>query len=189
MVVLAYPHVLSSADFNGDGKLDLVTGDAGDFAQGGQRSVTVCLGNGNGTFKGPVSCPLVDGYPGSLAVADFNLDGRPDVAVAGSSHLRVLLNDGNWATKTWIGPASGGNWALFVFLVPEQIRAGRAQRKGLVLAMAYPDDLLEQALHLATREKRKPKQASLRRAVSTAERMSASARATSPRRYSTYARR
>lgn len=34
--------------------------------------------------------------------------------------------------------------------------------------MAFADDLLEQAIHLATRERRKPRQASLRRAVSTA---------------------
>ena len=34
--------------------------------------------------------------------------------------------------------------------------------------MAFPQDLLEQAQHLANREPRKPKQASLRRAVSTA---------------------
>ena len=34
--------------------------------------------------------------------------------------------------------------------------------------MPYPDDLLEQAWHLAKREKKKPRQASLRRAVSTA---------------------
>lgn len=34
--------------------------------------------------------------------------------------------------------------------------------------MALPDDLLEQALHLAKRDRKRPKQASLRRAVSTA---------------------
>jgi len=34
--------------------------------------------------------------------------------------------------------------------------------------MALPDDLLEQANHLANREPKRPKQASLRRAVSTA---------------------
>jgi len=34
--------------------------------------------------------------------------------------------------------------------------------------MAFPDDLLEQELHLANREPKRPKQASLRRAVSTA---------------------
>jgi uncharacterized protein (UPF0332 family) len=34
--------------------------------------------------------------------------------------------------------------------------------------MAFPHDLLEQALHLANREPKRPKQASLRRAVSTA---------------------
>lgn len=34
--------------------------------------------------------------------------------------------------------------------------------------MPLPDDLLEQARHLANGERRRPKQASLRRAVSTA---------------------
>jgi hypothetical protein len=34
--------------------------------------------------------------------------------------------------------------------------------------MSFADDLLEQAYHLANRESKKPKQASLRRAVSTA---------------------
>lgn len=34
--------------------------------------------------------------------------------------------------------------------------------------MPFPQDLLEQALHLANREPKRPKQASLRRAVSTA---------------------
>ncbi len=34
--------------------------------------------------------------------------------------------------------------------------------------MAYPDDLLEQAQHLAQREPKRPKQASLRRAISSA---------------------
>lgn len=34
--------------------------------------------------------------------------------------------------------------------------------------MALPEDLLEQAIHLAKRDRKRPKQASLRRAVSTA---------------------
>jgi hypothetical protein len=34
--------------------------------------------------------------------------------------------------------------------------------------MSFADDLLEQAYHLANRERKNPKQASLRRAVSTA---------------------
>jgi uncharacterized protein (UPF0332 family) len=34
--------------------------------------------------------------------------------------------------------------------------------------MAYPEDLLEQAQHLAQRERKRPKQASLRRAISSA---------------------
>ncbi len=40
--------------------------------------------------------------------------------------------------------------------------------EGCGLAMAYSDDLIEQAEGLASRDRRRPKQASLRRAVSTA---------------------
>ena len=48
-----------------------------------------------------------------IVVGDFNRDTRPDVAIADYliSGVDVLLNDGNWATKTYIGPASGGNWS------------------------------------------------------------------------------
>ncbi len=94
------PRSVATADFNGDGKTDLVTANAGD-SQGIGRTVTVCLGNGNGTFQAPLSFP---GSPSGwalagAAVADFNLDGRADVAVVDDgSNLRVLLNDGIWTS-------------------------------------------------------------------------------------------
>ena len=87
------PIQLATVDFNGDGKTDLVT------ANNGDSTVTVCLGNGNGTFQAPLlfqSSPS-GGNPFNMAVADFNGDGRPDVAVSADPHnLRVLLNDGIW---------------------------------------------------------------------------------------------
>jgi hypothetical protein len=84
---LSYPtngHVLSAAiaDFNTDGKPDVVVG---------SDSVSVMLGQGNGILG-----PRVD-YPGayrSVAVADFNSDGKPDIA-AGPSGVGVWLNQGN----------------------------------------------------------------------------------------------
>jgi FG-GAP-like repeat len=79
-------NVIAAADFNGDGKLDLVTARAG---------VSVLLGNGDGTFQPPVNFHA-SGYPTNLIVADFNHDGKPDVAtietVHFSSFISILLN-------------------------------------------------------------------------------------------------
>jgi hypothetical protein len=63
------------ADFNRDGKLDLaVTG-------------SILLGNGDGTFQGPVSYVTGGDNPQSLAVGDFNGDGVPDLAVANFGNI------------------------------------------------------------------------------------------------------
>jgi hypothetical protein len=84
---------VAAADFNGDGKLDVVTADP---AAG---TVTVLLGNGNGTLSAPFD-HTAGSSPRAVAVGDFNGDGRPDVAAAnaGSNTVSVLLNDGAWST-------------------------------------------------------------------------------------------
>lgn len=50
------------------------------------------LGNGDGTFQDPQSYNLGTNAGVSEVVADFNGDGKPDLAVATSSFLTVLLN-------------------------------------------------------------------------------------------------
>jgi hypothetical protein len=58
--------------------------------------VSVLLGNGNGTFQSAVNFAV--GFdPSSVAVADVNGDGRPDLVVAntGSYTVSVLLGNGN----------------------------------------------------------------------------------------------
>ena len=76
--------VLGSADFDGDGKADLVAC----LAQ-----CQLFLGKGDGTFT---TGPVVGSVPGafSLVVADFNNDGLPDFAVANrnSTEVTVFLN-------------------------------------------------------------------------------------------------
>jgi len=87
---LAGPDAVVIADVNGDGKPDaVVLGDDG--------SVTVYLGNGDGTFQSPSQYYAGDQGPTSLAVADVNHDGKPDIIVANisSGDVSVLLGNGD----------------------------------------------------------------------------------------------
>ena len=77
-------------DFNGDGKLDLAT--AGQF--GTQKYVNILLGNGDGKFHRGASYPG-EGSPASIAVADFNADGKLDMAIANSQGIGVRVWMGN----------------------------------------------------------------------------------------------
>ena len=102
------PVALVTADFNGDGNLDLAVANSGDPAVPGDTSVSILLGNGDGTFNpSPLYtaslsysvAPLTSST--SLAVGDFNGDGIPDLAVAGipgsGGAVVILKGDGNGA--------------------------------------------------------------------------------------------
>jgi FG-GAP-like repeat len=61
------PTNVQTADFNGDGKLDLV------IANRTSNNIAVLFGNGDGTFQAPVSYVLNSGtFPAAVAVADVN---------------------------------------------------------------------------------------------------------------------
>jgi hypothetical protein len=84
------PTSVAVGDFNGDGHLDLTV------ANLGENTVSVLLGNDDGTFQAARNFP-VGGFPRSLAVKDFNGDGILDLAVAncGSNTVSVLLGNGD----------------------------------------------------------------------------------------------
>jgi acetyl esterase/lipase len=71
------PVSIAVGDVNGDGSLDLAV------ANSGANTISVLLGDGNGSF-GSASDFATGGSIGasSVAIADFDLDGRPDVVVA-----------------------------------------------------------------------------------------------------------
>src|SRR5256886_2213029 len=87
--VEAHPTFVAVGDFNGDGKLDLAV------ANLNSRTVSVLLGNGDGTFRAAPTV-VVGQSPFSIAVGDFNGDGKPDLAVANfdSNNVSVLLGNG-----------------------------------------------------------------------------------------------
>jgi FG-GAP-like repeat len=87
---------LAVADVNGDGKLDIVTGDDASNVGNGIGGVSVFLGNGTGGFSYSQTYGGLVGTPESIAVSDVNGDGRPDIVVAGYwDGVDVLMNGGN----------------------------------------------------------------------------------------------
>src|SRR2546426_378916 len=88
-------------DFNGDGKLDLVVAD---LVAGDSASVSVLLGNGDGTFQAALNSSTGGSRPASVAVGDFNGDGKLDLAVANPVSGRVSVRLGNGEGR-WGGGA------------------------------------------------------------------------------------
>src|SRR5262249_56724322 len=60
----------------------------------GSSNVSVLLGNGDGTFQTAVNVPI-RGHPYSVAVGDFDRDGRLDLAVANRDGNAVSILSGN----------------------------------------------------------------------------------------------
>jgi flagellin-like hook-associated protein FlgL len=82
------------ADFNNDGIPDIVTGNGLDAS----ATVSVLLGNGNGTFQGQVEYSVGGQSSAAVVVGDFNGDGRQDIASVSDNVdglASILLNNGN----------------------------------------------------------------------------------------------
>jgi hypothetical protein len=88
------------ADMNGDGHLDIVHG----ASRKGRRAPNIFLGDGKGNWRfwSEAKFPQLPYDYGDVAVADFNGDGRPDIALAVHLHgLIALVADGPESFKEW----------------------------------------------------------------------------------------
>lgn len=93
---------VGTADLNGDGRLDLVTANDG--------SISILLGNGDGTFGAASTYAFGDTNPRNAVIGDFNKDGKPDVAVTtldSSVYLFLGNGDGTFQPAQTIVPAPG----------------------------------------------------------------------------------
>jgi uncharacterized repeat protein (TIGR01451 family) len=111
------PQWIGHGDFNSDGKADIVTVSTGSGAGAGGagRSIIVLLGNGDGTLRTASSYVASTNYSFSGAViADFNLDGRPDIATGGDDG--IVINRGN-GDGTFAAPLQSGETAYASSLV------------------------------------------------------------------------
>jgi hypothetical protein len=101
---------VASADINGDGILDLAVANCG----GGTlecddgATVSVLLGNANGTFQSPISYSSGEYAATSVAIADVNGDGHPDLAVAYFNKVAVFLGKGDGTFQAPAVYSSGG---------------------------------------------------------------------------------
>jgi len=109
----SFPASVAIGDFNNDGISDLAVADY----SAGPGAVSILLGVGDGTFHTARSY-TAGNSPYTIAVADFNGDGFPDVVTSnsGSSNISVFLNndDGTFQTQTTYPVATGGGAAWSV---------------------------------------------------------------------------
>ncbi len=107
--VLSPPEAVNIADLNGDGKPDLlVVARNGNSTTGFGTELRLYNGNGDGTFAAPSIITTatnpgdknISNLPSPCLLADFNADGKPDLACLGETtgqqaQLAISLGNGN----------------------------------------------------------------------------------------------
>lgn len=102
-------HEMTVGDFNNDGRPDVAL--VGYW--GGSQNLWILLSNGDGTFQSPLIYPL-NYTPGSVAAADFNRDGKLDLAIGGyiGGGVAVLLGNGDGSFQPEVDYTTGEGLVL-----------------------------------------------------------------------------
>jgi len=125
------------ADVNRDGKADLLSANCGPEACGPGRAggtVGILLGNGDGTFQAAASYSAGNS-PDSIASADMNGDGRPDVVVGNWGTSNGGSNNG--AVTTLVGNGDG------TFQPATSFPSGGAEVPSISIADVNSDGMLD----------------------------------------------
>ncbi|HET9408157.1 MAG TPA: Ig-like domain repeat protein [Candidatus Sulfotelmatobacter sp.] len=134
------------ADFNGDGYPDIAATAQWNYPycwNGNGGTVEILLGNGDGTYQAPVTYCTGGVDATSVAVADMNGDGKPDLVVMNlfthppndNGLVGVLLGNGDGTFRPAVGYDLGGpgGWSV---VVADVNRDGKPD----VVAANYDDD-------------------------------------------------
>lgn len=96
------------ADMDGDGHVDMLVSTQ-------TNEIQILHGNADGTFVATSGGATLNSFPLVMAVADFNSDGIPDIAVQDGSGLNILLGTGNLNYTTPVPYSLGvSSWASAV---------------------------------------------------------------------------
>jgi hypothetical protein len=132
-------------DLNGDGKPDIITsnkyeavvpvtnGAAGGSGESGPPNVSVFLGVGLGSLQAPLHYPTADQVT-SIAIADLNGDGKPDLAVSESHDVAIMSNNGDGSLAAPVRFATG----LYPTIAVGDVN-GDGKADIVVANRAYPD--------------------------------------------------
>jgi VCBS repeat protein/FG-GAP repeat protein len=104
------PYAIVTGDFDDDGELDLAVANTGSTVSALPGTISVLLGNGDGSF-GPAVDYEVGRMPAFIATRDFDRDGRLDLAVVNraDANIGVLLGNGDGTFQTGVNYAVGAN--------------------------------------------------------------------------------
>jgi len=109
----SYPASVAVGDFNGDGNLDLVTANSnlGDSNNTAINTLSVLLGNGDGTFQPAVTTDITPQVTAgiSLIAQDLNSDKKLDLAMANFSNsaISTLIGNGDGTFRSPLNYAAG----------------------------------------------------------------------------------